>query len=230
MRNAGIFLLFGLLLTVVPSFAEPSICNALAGNLVLNCGFELPYAGDGNVPTDWNGSQFTGFEDVVDDPVNSGLQSMRIANDEFQSGEPLFNGAAIMSQSFTDTPGQTYTFDFYLYNADPNGPEEQFQAFWGPSSNPTSVTPLFVDTGSAPESWVLESFVVTGTGSDTITFTSYNTPSYYYLDDVSLVSNAVSTVPEPSTLIPTMVGLIVVLFSARQATKRSARREPLSAK
>jgi hypothetical protein len=229
MRNAGISLLGGLLLTVVPSFSSPSVCNGVAGNLVLNCGFELPYAGDGSVPTDWTGSQFTSFEDVVNDPVNSGLQSMRIANDEFQGGEPLFNGAAIMSQSFTDTPGQTYTFDFYLYNGTPNGNEEQFQAFWGPSSNPTSLTPLFVNTGSAPASWVLESFAVTGTGSDTITFTSYNTPSFYYLDDVSLVSNGVSAVPEPSTLIP-MAALIVVLFSARQATKRSARREPLSAK
>ncbi len=204
------------LLAVSPLLADPaSICNATPGNLVLNCGFELPYAGDGSVPTDWTGAQFTGFEDVVTNPVNSGTYSMRIANDEFQSGEPLFNGAAIMSQSFTDTPGEQYTFEFYLLNADPGGPDEQFQAFWGPSSSPTSGTPLFVDTNSAPDSWVLHTFTVTGTGSNTITFTSYNSPSYYYLDDVILVGTGVVATPEPATEIPLALGLAGLYFLRR---------------
>ncbi len=214
------------LLAVSPLLANTaSICDNTPGNLVLNCGFELPYAGDGSTPMDWTGSQFTGFEDVVNSPVNSGTYSMRIANDEFQAGEPLFNGAAIMSQTFTDTPGEQYTFEFYVLNADPGGADEQFQAFWGPSSSPTSGTPLTAVGNSAPDSWVLHTFTVTGTGSDTITFTSYNSPSFYYLDDVILVSNGVIATPEPATAIPLALGLAALYFLRRSRRARSP--EPL---
>jgi hypothetical protein len=221
-RRLPFLLGFSLFAATAAMADAPSICDGISGNLVLNCGFELPYAGDGSVPVDWTGAQFTDFEDVVTDPVNSGTYSMRIANDEFQGGEPLFNGAAILSQSFTDVSGENYTFAFYLYNGEPNGSEEQFQAFWGPSSNPTSVTPLFVDTGSAPNSWVLQTFTVTGTGSDTITFTSYNTPSFYYLDDVSLVGSGVS-VPEPASFIPLALLVMVGIGILRRSQNSRSR-------
>jgi hypothetical protein len=127
-----------------------------------------------------------------------------------------------MSQSFTDTPGQKYTFDFYVDNTSPNAAEEQFQAFWGPSASPTSGTPVFVDTGSLPAAFTLESFTVTGTGSDTITFTSYNTPSFYYLADVSLVSTGVtSTMPEPGTLVLLGAGLALMIVGRRRLNRRT---------
>ena len=199
---------------VASAASATSLCSGIAGNLVQNCGFDVGSPGDGDVPPDWSGAQFTGFEDVVNSPVNgSDTASMRIANDEFQGGEPLFNGAAILSQSFTDTPEDEYTFDFYVYNGDPNGSEEQFQAFWGPTSSPTSTTPLFVDTGRLPISFTLESFTVVGTGSDTITFTSYNTPNFYYLADVSLVDIGSATAPEPGSLALMGAGIVLVVFA-----------------
>lgn len=134
----------------------------------MNCGFELPYPGGaGTLPTDWFGAHFTGFEAVDTGTFHTGVQSMRIANDEFQGGEPLDNGAAILWQNFSDTLGQTYTLSFWLYNGDPSGAEEQFQAFWSPQSEAAtqiSGTPLFLDTGSAPNSWVEHTYTVTGTG------------------------------------------------------------------
>jgi hypothetical protein len=44
------------------------------------------------------------------------------------------------------------------------------------------------------------SVLVTGTGSDAITFTSYSSPAFYFLDDVSLVNTSLTSVPEPATL------------------------------
>jgi hypothetical protein len=136
-----------------PTARAASLCSSIVGNLVQNCGFDggatVP---GGNVPADWNASQFTSEEAIVGSPVNgSDSDSLRIANDEFQGG-PLVNGAAIMWQDFTDTPGEEYTFDFYVYNGAPDAAGEQFQAFWEPTAC---------------------------TGADSVVLTSYNktTPS-----------------------------------------------------
>jgi hypothetical protein len=204
------------LITMVPMSATAgpvSICDGIAGNLILNCGFEAtPIAPDAAVPVDWMGSQFTGFEAVTGSPVNSGSEAMRISNDEFQGGEPLFNGAAILSQSFTDIPLATYQFSFYVFNAAGAGDtsEQQFQAYWGTSAAPTAGTPVFADTGGGAldSAYTLETFSVIGTGSDSITFTAYNSPSYYYLDDVSLVETAgpPTGTPEPASFILLALG------------------------
>ena len=195
LRSAFFVLGPALLLGASANAAGISICDSLPINLIQNCGFEKPYPGGvGTVPTDWTGSDFTGFETVVTNPsqVNSGNQAMQIGNFKSQ-------GAAVLSQSFADVSGTSYTFDFYLMNSAPNGANEQFQAFWGPSSNPTGGSPLFTDTG-ASGAYTLHTFTVTGTGSDTITFTAYNDPAEYYLDDVSVVGQALGSVPEPGTM------------------------------
>jgi len=225
-RHRSLLLLAGCILLLTASTASAnSLCEGISGNLVLNCGFDMgsTAVGGGQDPTDWTASQFTSFELIVTTPVNgTDSDSMRIANDQGQAGEPLFDGAAIMSQSFTDTPGQHYTFDFYVDNTSPNAAEEQFQAFWGPSSSPTSGTPIFVDTGSLPAAFTLESFTVTGTGSDTITFTSYNTPSFYYLADVSLVSTGVTATPEPGTFFLLGAGLALVILGRHRLSGRTS--------
>jgi len=224
----GLFVIGLSFLGASVALADPtSICdNTPTTNLVQNCGFELPYSGGaGTVPTDWTGAQFTTYEDVVTSPVNSGSQSLRIANNEFQGGEPLFDGAAILSQTISDVAGQNYILAFYLYNGmpnnggSPNGSNEQFQAFWGSASDPTGGSPVFVDTGYVPSSWTEYLVSVVGTGSDTITFTSYNTPSYYYLDDVSVT---VDPAPEPASLIPLALGMAGLVVAVRRRSRSKA--------
>jgi hypothetical protein len=71
--------------------------------------------------------------------VNSGYYALQIGNDPGEPGYPLFDGAAIVSQSFTDTPGDLLTFSFYLLNGEAvNDADDEFQAFF----DSTSGTPL----------------------------------------------------------------------------------------
>ena len=200
-----------------------SLCDSVTGNLISNCGFETQPVGGGNVPPGWTTAQWTGEEQITTNPVHSGTYALRIANDENQGG-PLFNGAAILSQTFADISGQSYDFNFYLVNgATAGGTGIQFQAFW----DSTSGTPLLdITNSSTPTAWTEYSFNVTGTGSDTITFTSYNNPNWFYLDDVEVVSagKMASAAPEPTSEMLVGFGFLGLVAGCwRRNSRRSSR-------
>jgi hypothetical protein len=211
------------LVAMVPSNARAaSICDATVGNLIQNCGFEQPPEGGDVTPAHWTTSQWGNDEDIQNGTVNSGNWALRIGNDP-GAGGPLFDGAAILSQSFSDNPGATYQFTFFLfdgYSGSANASELQFNAYWGTSASPTSGTPVLTDNGGGSPSagWTKEQFSETGSGSDTITFTGVNGPNFYYLDDVSVVGSAASA-PEPGSTILLafgIVGLAIGLAAARR--------------
>jgi hypothetical protein len=209
--------------------ADSSLCNAVAGNLIQNCGFEqapLTGPGDGSVPPAWTVGQWTNSDGVISNvlqsgyanDINSGSQALQIGNDPGETGYPSFNGAAILSQSFLDTSGDTLTFSFYLLNGEyVDNADDEFQAFF----DSTSGSPLLqILNNSAPQGYTEYSYQVTGTGSDSITFTATNGPNYFYLDDVSVVDDGSSTppgvTPEPSSLILAGSGMLALFGAARR--------------
>lgn len=174
-----------------------SICDAISGNLIQNCGFET---GD---LTDWSVSNWTTLEDyVVSNPteVNSGNYALQIGN-------VAASGGAVISQSFTDIAGAHYQFTFSVFDgAGSNTSGQFFDAFW----DSTSGTPLFSDAGGGSPSldYTEETFSVVGTGSDSITFTAYNNPNWFYLDDASVVeTSGPAGAPEPTSAILLMLGI-----------------------
>jgi hypothetical protein len=102
----------------------------------------------------------------------------------------------IISQTFSDTAGVQYDFSFYLAS---NGSPNTFAA----SIDGTTVLGPS-DIGTQP--YTLYSFLFTGTGSDTISFSERDDPDYLALDDVS-VTPTVSAVPEPSGLVLMATGI-----------------------
>lgn len=162
--------------------AAPSLCNAIAGNLVANCGFET---GDF---TDWTATRAARGS------------SFGVNNDNPHSGtyEAAF-GAFVppdedsISQTIATTAGDTYDISFFLANS--HGimtPNNQFTAMF-------DGTTLLSLTNAAPFPYTAYNDSVVATGSSTtLSFAAYNVPAIFYLDDISVVPAA--AVPEPAAL------------------------------
>ena len=160
-----------------PSYTDPpSICDGIASNLVANCGFET---GDF---TSWTlaNTNNTLVASAFDEGPNSGSFFAALGN---------VGSDGSVSQTLATTAGQTYTFNFFL--ASDGGTPSDFQAQW----DGVSLVSL-VNTPATP--YLPYTFTVTGTGSDTINFLERNDPSWWGLDDVSVV--AATATPEPSSL------------------------------
>ena len=120
------------------------------------------------------GSLFTGL-------TNQALAQVRMAWFGPQGSE------GFITQSISTEPGATYELTFWLSNLD--GPPNQFTVAW----NGLSLIDL---TNQGPFNWTEYDYNLTATNtSTTLEFGFQQDPSYFLLDDVSVVS----TIPEPST-------------------------------
>jgi PEP-CTERM motif len=181
------------------AMAIPSVCDAIAGNLLANCGFEGGISSSGGgyeVPNGWtpSGGYEAGdfYQGPVTGDVHSGTYALQMANDV---GEPI----PALSQTIADTSGTTYKETFWLsYGGYGTG---DTTGFFDAQLNGTNKLTFDYQT---PSTYTAYSFDFVGTGSDTLTFTGNTNPSYWYLDDVSVVAVAV---PEPSAVWMLLLGV-----------------------
>ena len=188
------FVASALILACRPALAATSICDAVAGNLIANCGFEGSFTTTSigaTIPAGWtanSGYTSTDFNQVVLGPVNSGLQALQIGNFEFQAVPSL-------SQTFSDTSGQHYNGSLFLNN----GGHGNFDvgAFFQVLINGLVVASADV---TWPATYTALTFGFTGTGSDTLTIQGNLNFVEWFVDDVSVVSGTLSAVPLPAAL------------------------------
>lgn len=195
----------------IPAHAS-SICDGLANNRLLNCGFEL----NSNLqqPTDW--TTFNPNATVENGIVNSGNVAY------FMGGTSGDTGPATgLAQTFADVSGQTYQVAFYVQYGLPG--TQDANAFFHASIDGVQ---KFSTTGSpnpAP-SFTQFGFSFIGTGSDTIRFDAVTNPSEWVLDDVSVVGPAPGGVtPEPASWMLLGLGLSVLVLG-RRVTPYTCRR------
>ena len=142
----------------------PSACDAVAGNLVVNCGFET---GDF---TSWtlSGNQVFIFVDYFYPHTGT-----------YEASLGSIGGLGCISQTLATIPNQPYLLSFWLLgNRRPNN----FQVFW-------AGVEVSGDMVNMPDFDYTRFFLggqneLIGSGGDTLTFCAQNDLAYFYLDDI----------------------------------------------
>ncbi len=213
-----------LLAEASPAGATASICDAITGNLVQNCGFEggtYNSAAENYTPTvtpdDWLvNAPFANdpFSDGVRQYPNSGAYDLQIgpASANIAPGDPA------LWQTVTDKAGASYLATFYFYTT--TGSNETIpNALFEAQINGVNYFSLPIG-GIGPgqyRSYTKETFSFIGTWSDTLTFvagTGNNKAPDWELDDVSVVPGSV---PEPATWAMMLAGFVALGFASRRA-------------
>lgn len=174
-------------LTTAPAQAAPSVCDAIAGNLVTNCGFET------SDTTGWAaGGNFAASN--FDTGQNSGNYALHFG---------CIGAYCTTSQDIATIAGGIYAFSFFFASdgALPNGMIVSFDG---------------VQVLNAPDQgafgWTEFNYTVAASSSlTTVSFSGFNDPSYQGIDDVSVVA-----APEPASFLLLGAGMAGLGFLRRR--------------
>jgi len=198
-----------------------SICDALAGNLITNCGFETgDFTGWTIGGNDANpGGNYYGVDTFDANSGNTPGNCMGGPCGAFMS-QDFFVGTAplTLSQTIATSVGSVYDVSYFLEQDTPPEPgnSHAFTASWGgiPFQSLTPTAP-----SAADGTFVEYSFMETATAtSTTLQFSFENDDDFWSFDDVSVVAAAATTTPEPSTGLAggIALGALLLLWSRRR--------------
>jgi len=168
--------LFGIL-SAVPLTAQvfvPSMCDAVPGNLVANCGFET---GDF---TAWVGTAAPAGSDfgIIQYNVNSGTFAARFG--------ALNSVTDTIDQFLPTLPGHSYKVSFYVDSSRLNA-GGSFVANW-------DGTNILTINGQKGNGFQLYSYILTASSNYTdLQFGGYSAPAFYYVDDVVVTDTSAQT-------------------------------------
>ena len=208
--------------------AATSICDAVAGNIVQNCGFEGgtyntgPGFAPAVTPDDWTVSDIfseDSFSNGVRQMPNSGVNNLQIgpASGNVAPGDPS------IWQTLTDVSGAKYQGSFYFYTT--SGANETItDALLDIQINGVNVFSL--PSTIQPDvyrSYTKETFSFIGTGSDLLTIvagTGNNSAPDWEIDDISVVQGT-SAVPEASTWAMMLLGFVCLGFAGYRRPRKT---------
>ncbi len=149
-----------------------SVCDAIPGNLVANCGFEQRAAPSPGWT--WSGDMsFTTID--MGAPAHSGMWGL-------DTGPTSMLG--FFTQTLATTAGQSYDLTYWLRN---NGRPAQFQISWDGSviqDDPAQDHPDHLYT-----SYTIPGLIASG-DTTVLSFGFLNVPDYFWFDDVSVTPSA----------------------------------------
>jgi len=202
-----------------------SICDALAGNLITNCGFETgDFTGwtiGGNTPDPGSPPNYYGVDNFDANSGNSPGNCMggpcgAFMSQDIQDSTPF--APVTLSQTVATSVGSVYDVSYFLEQDTPPEPgsTHMFTASWG-GTQFQSLTPTA--PSAADGTFVEYSFMETATAtSTTLQFSFENDDDFWSFDDVSVVAAAATTTPEPSTGLAggIALGALLLLWSRRR--------------
>ena len=184
------------------------VTGIASANLIQNGGFELPLQAEGT----WAiYNSIDGWTPVTNVEIRNNVAGAAYEGSNYAELDTTQNMA--IKQTVTTVLGQQYklTFAYSPRESVPSG-SNGIDVFW----NNESLTSLDLQGGDSGNDWVVYTFLVTGTGSDTLKFGASGYSNSYggSLDAVTL-----DAVPEPATMLLFGTGILGLAGVARR--KRS---------